>query len=84
MKYNKHNCPCFGLRNCIDDCKNCKYRALALDCFRDFSLRAVIKTESGRSLGATCDPGEAERIIRTYFQAEFFPEPVHVFFRIAE
>jgi len=78
MKYNKHNCPCFGLRNCIDDCKNCKYSA------RDFSLRAVIKTESGRSLGATCDPGEAERIIRTYFQTEFFPEPVHVFFSLAE
>ena len=50
-----------------------------LDC-----LRAVIKTESGRSLGATCDPGEAERIIRTYFQTEFFPEPVHVFFSLAE
>ena len=23
------DCPCFGLRNCIDDCKNCKYSALA-------------------------------------------------------
>lgn len=51
-----------------------------LGCFCDFSSGAVIKTESGRSLGATCDPGEAENIIRTYFQTEFIPEPVHVFF----
>jgi hypothetical protein len=51
-----------------------------LGCFCDFSHGAVIKTESGRSLGATGDPGEAENIIRTYFQTEFFPEPVHVFF----
>ena len=51
-----------------------------LDCFCDFSHGAVIKTESGRSLGATCDPGEAERIIKNYFQTEFFPEPVYVFF----
>ncbi len=51
-----------------------------LDCFRDFSSGAKIKTESGRSLGATCDPGEAENIIRTYFQTEFIPETVHVFF----
>ena len=50
------------------------------DCFRDFSHGAVIKTESGRSLGATCDPKEAESIIRRYFQTEFFPEPVHVYF----
>ena len=50
-------------------------------CFCDFSQGAKIKTESGRSLGATtCDPGEAESIIRTYFQTEFFPEPVHVYF----
>ena len=48
--------------------------------FCDFSHGAVIKTESGRSLGATCDPKEAESIIRTYFQTEFFPEAVHVFF----
>ena len=51
-----------------------------LSCFCDFSHGAVIKTESGRSLGATCDPVEAENIIRAYFQTEFFPEPVHVFF----
>ena len=51
-----------------------------LSCFCDFSHGAVIKTESGHFLGATCDPGEAENIIRTYFQTEFFPEPVHVFF----
>jgi len=52
MKYNKHNCPCFGLRNCIDDCKNCKYSALAiekttnLDCFRDFS-HSVSQSDGG-------------------------------------
>ena len=51
-----------------------------LDCFRDFSHGAVIKTDSGRSLGATCSSEEAENIIRKYFQTELFPEPVHVFF----
>ena len=51
-----------------------------LGCFRDFTHGAVIKTERGRSLGATCDPGEAENIIRTYVQTEFSPEPVIVFF----
>jgi len=51
-----------------------------LDCFRDFSHGAVIKTDSGRSLGATCDPREAENLIKTYFETEIFPEPVHVFF----
>jgi hypothetical protein len=51
-----------------------------LDCFCDFSYGATIVTKSGRRLGATCDPREAENIIRTYFQTEFFPEPVHVFF----
>ena len=51
-----------------------------LDCFCDFSHGAVIKTESGRSLGATCDPKEAEEIIRRYFKSEIIPEPVHVFF----
>ena len=51
-----------------------------LSCFCDFSHGAIIKTENGRFLGATCDPGEAENIIRTYFQTEFFPEPVHVYF----
>ena len=51
-----------------------------LDCFCDFSHGAVIKTESGRSLGATCSSEEAENIIRTYLQTEFFPEPVHVYF----
>ena len=49
-------------------------------CFCDFSHGATIKTESGRSLGATCDSREAENIIRNYFMTEFFPEPVHVFF----
>jgi len=51
-----------------------------LDCFCDFSHGAVIKTESGRFLGATRDLGEAEIIIRTYFQTEIFPEVVQVFF----
>ena len=51
-----------------------------LDCFCDFSHGAVIKTESGRFLGATCDLGMAEIIIRTYFQTEIFPETVYVFF----
>ena len=50
------------------------------DCFRDFSHGAIIKTKSGRSLGATCSPEEAENIIRAYFQTEFFPEAVYVFF----
>ena len=49
-------------------------------CFCDFASGAVIKTESGCSLGATCDPREAEEIIRRYFQTELFPERVHVFF----
>lgn len=51
-----------------------------LGCSRDFSHGATIRTNSGRSLGATCDPKEAEEIIRRYFQTEFFPEEVHVFF----
>ncbi len=50
------------------------------NCFCNFSHGARIKTESGRFLGATCDPGEAENIIRTYFRTEFFPEPVHIYF----
>lgn len=50
------------------------------DCFRDFSHGATIKTESGRFLGATCSPEEAESIIKTYFQTEFSPETVYVFF----
>jgi len=49
-------------------------------CSCDFAHGVTIKTESGRLLGATCDPEEAERIIRKYFKSEFFPEPVHVFF----
>ena len=51
-----------------------------IDCFCDFSHGATIRTESGRSLGATCDPKEAEKIIRKYLKSEFFPEPVCVFF----
>jgi hypothetical protein len=51
-----------------------------LNCFCDFSHGAKIRTESGRFLGATCFPGEAENIIRTYFQETEFPEPVHVYF----
>ena len=51
-----------------------------IDCFCDFSHGAKIRTDSGRSLGATCDPVEAENIIRNYFMNEFFPEPVHVYF----
>jgi hypothetical protein len=51
-----------------------------LGCFCDFSHGATIRTNSGCFLGATCDPGEAENIIRTYFQTEFFPEEVQVFF----
>ena len=51
-----------------------------LDCFSDFTHGVVIKTASGRPLGTTCDHGEAENIIRTYFQTEIFPEAVQVFF----
>ncbi len=51
-----------------------------IDCFCDFSHGAKIKTESGRSLGATCDPREAENIIKSYFETEFFPETVYVYF----
>lgn len=51
-----------------------------IGCFCDFSHGATIRTNSGRSLGATCDPKEAEEIIRRYFQTELFPERVHVFF----
>jgi len=61
--------------------KNLKIEKVTnLDCSRDFSQGAVIKTESGRSLGATCDPREAENIIKKYLKSEFFPEPVHVYF----
>ena len=49
-------------------------------CSCNFAHGAIIKTESGRSLGATCDPKEAESIIRKYFETEFFPEQVHVYF----
>ena len=51
-----------------------------LNCFCDFTHGAVIKTASGRFLGATYDHGNAENIIRTYFETEIFPEPVQVFF----
>lgn len=51
-----------------------------LNCFCDFSHGITIRTENGRSLGATCDSREAEKIIRTYFKTESFPEPVHIFF----
>ena len=51
-----------------------------LGCSCDFSHGATIRTNSGRSLGATCDPEEAENIIRNYFMNEFFPEPVRVYF----
>ena len=51
-----------------------------LNCFSDFKHGAIIKTESGHFLGATCEPEEAENIIRTYFQTEILPEAVHVFF----
>ena len=51
-----------------------------LGCSRDYTLGATIRTNSGRSLGATCDPREAEEIIRRYFKSEFFPESVHVIF----
>jgi len=50
------------------------------NCFCNFVQGVVIKTESGHFLGATCDPGEAENIIKNYFMNEFFPEPVHMFF----
>lgn len=50
------------------------------NCFQDFSRGATIRTNSGRFLGATCSPEEAESIIKTYFQTEFFPESVYVFF----
>jgi hypothetical protein len=49
-------------------------------CSCDFSHGAKIKTESGRCLGTTCNPEEAEKIIKTYLQTEFFPESVHVYF----
>jgi hypothetical protein len=55
-------------------------RTTNLGCSCDFSDGAKIKTESGRSLGTTCDPGEAEKIIKEYLKSEFFPEPVHVYF----
>ncbi len=55
-------------------------KIINLGCFRDFSHGAVIKTESGHFLGATCDPEEAENIIKAYFRTEFFPEPIHVVF----
>jgi len=51
-----------------------------LDCSCNFSHGVVIKTKSGHFLGATCDPEEAESIIRKYFKTEIFPEPVLVFF----
>jgi hypothetical protein len=55
-----------------------KIKNIACSC--DFSNGATIRTNSGRPIGATCDPREAEEIIRRYFQTEFFPEPVHVVF----
>jgi len=51
-----------------------------LRCFCDYSFGAKIKTESGRYLGTTSGKKEAENVIRKYFQTEFFPEKVHVFF----
>ena len=51
-----------------------------IDCFCNFSHGAKIRTESGRLLGATCDPQKAENIIRNYFANEFFPETVYVYF----
>jgi len=51
-----------------------------IDCSCNFADGAEIRTESGRSLGATCDPKEAENIIRNYFANEFFPETVYVYF----
>ena len=51
-----------------------------LNCFCDFTHGAVIKTASGRFLGATSDHGDAENIIKTYFQTEIFPDVVNVFF----
>jgi len=50
------------------------------NCSCDFSHGAIIKTESGRFLGATCDPREAESIIRKYLKSAPSPEPVCVFF----
>ena len=61
--------------------KNLKVKKVTnLGCYGNFSHGAVIRIENGRSLGVTCDPMEAENIIKAYFQTEFFPEPVHVFF----
>jgi len=51
-----------------------------IDCFCAFAHGATIRSESGRSLGATCDPKEAENIIKAYFDTEFFPETVYVYF----
>ena len=53
-----------------------------LDCSYNFAFAqgATIRTESGRSLGVTCDPREAENIIKAYFETEFFPETVYVYF----
>ena len=51
-----------------------------IECFCNFSHGAKIRTDGGRSLGATCDPKEAENIIRNYFANEFFPETVCVYF----
>jgi len=51
-----------------------------LNCSCNFSHGAVIKTGSGRFLGTTCDPEEAESIIKKYLKSELFPEPVYVFF----
>ena len=49
-------------------------------CSCNFSHGATIRTNSSRSLGETNNPGEAENIIKSYFETEFFPETVHVFF----
>jgi hypothetical protein len=53
-----------------------------LNCSYNFAFAqgATIRTKSGRSLGATCDPKEAENIIKAYFETEFFPETVYVYF----
>ena len=50
------------------------------NCSCNFSHGAVIETENGRFLGATCNPEEAENLIKTYFETEIFPETVHVLF----
>ena len=42
MKYNKHNCPCFGLRNCINDCEQCNYRELAKE---DEAMKIKVKND---------------------------------------